>query len=841
MRTLKQLIGVSALALWTATAAAQERAAGTAPAAPAAAQTAPSPGATPAPQAGPPAPRMQFRDAQGNPLPPEIQRQLEERFRNNPPTPAGAAPPRNGDIVVTGGRPRGAVIGNVPAERSFDALSVRALGASDVSELLEAIAPQARSNRGRADVGPVTLLNGRRVSSFAEIARIPTEAIERMDVFPEELALRYGYRADQKVVNIVTFANFRSVVTQANALAPTDGGTTTGGLTADQLILKGDTRFGLGATYNRTSSLLESERDLLQPGGDQGRAGLRTLLPQAERLSINGVIGAPLTKEINASLNAQFDGADLTALLGAAASGRAIERRTRSRRGRIGSVFDGRVGQWLWSLTGGYDRTATDVLTDGTDPGGTRDRVRSINAVADADLIASGPLFKLPAGPVTASIGGGIGARDFRGSSLRDDAPGLTRLGRERAAARASVDLPITQGTGGIGTLSANISAEVEQLSDVGTLSTVGGGLTWSPASAINIVASLTQEEGAPTLEQLGAPIIVTPASRIFDFAKGASVDVPRVFGGNPALVADDRRVLRFGLKVAPIKRTDLTFSIDYVDTRIDDPIAAFPILTPALEAAFPGRVPRDAAGRLTAIDSRPINFAQSTLRQLRTGINFTRPLGDATAGLPPGANVQTRVFANAAEAEAHARRQNPNATIIFAAAEPGSAAARRGETLRSRFYVSLYHNWTLTDSLTLMRGRPALDRLDGFATDLRGGRRRHEIEFQVGAFKNGLGGRLGVNWQSATRIDGLGGTGDLAFDDFGRIDLTLFLNPADRLGGAKAPEWIKRTRVTLGVSNLLNARPQVRDAAGATPIAFQPALLDPLGRTVSLTVRKGF
>jgi phosphoribosylformylglycinamidine (FGAM) synthase PurS component len=32
-----------------------------------------------------------------------------------------------------------------------------------------------------------------------------------------------------------------------------------------------------------------------------------------------------------------------------------------------------------------------------------------------------------------------------------------------------------------------------------------------------------------------------------------------------------------------------------------------------------------------------------------------------------------------------------------------------------------------------------------------------------------------------------------------------------------------------------------VRDAAGATPISYQPAFLDPLGRTVRISLRKLF
>ena len=43
--------------------------------------------------------------------------------------------------------------------------------------------------------------HGRRVSSYAEIARLPTEAIERTEILPEEVALKYGYPADRKEVS----------------------------------------------------------------------------------------------------------------------------------------------------------------------------------------------------------------------------------------------------------------------------------------------------------------------------------------------------------------------------------------------------------------------------------------------------------------------------------------------------------------------------------------------------------------------------------------------------------------------------------------------------------------
>ena len=40
------------------------------------------------------------------------------------------------------------------------------------------------------------LVNGRRISGFRELRDIPTEANERVEILPEEVALKYGYSAE---------------------------------------------------------------------------------------------------------------------------------------------------------------------------------------------------------------------------------------------------------------------------------------------------------------------------------------------------------------------------------------------------------------------------------------------------------------------------------------------------------------------------------------------------------------------------------------------------------------------------------------------------------------------
>ncbi len=87
--------------------------------------------------------------------------------------------------------------------------------------------------------------------------------------------------------------------------------------------------------------------------------------------------------------------------------------------------------------------------------------------------------------------------------------------------------------------------------------------------------------------------------------------------------------------------------------------------------------------------------------------------------------------------------------------------------------------------------------------------------------------------------MQGAGSAGDLRFPSFATVNVNLFANLADRFGGKTAPAWLKGTRASLGVTNLFNTRPQVRDRLGATPLSYQSAYLDPLGRTISFTLRK--
>jgi len=119
------------------------------------------------------------------------------------------APSRTEDeIVVTVERPRGSVPGDVTPEATFSAQDVRSYGASNIFQILSAIAPQTGSASIRGGGMPIVLVNGRRISGFQEIRDLPPDVISRVEVFDEQLSLQYGYSPDQRVVNLVLEKTF---------------------------------------------------------------------------------------------------------------------------------------------------------------------------------------------------------------------------------------------------------------------------------------------------------------------------------------------------------------------------------------------------------------------------------------------------------------------------------------------------------------------------------------------------------------------------------------------------------------------------------------------------------
>ena len=826
-----------------------------------------------------------------------------------PATPVPAAAPAADafeldNVVTTGVRPRGSVNSDIPPDVTLSAEQIAAYGASNIAELLTYLEPLTRSSRGRADGMPVFLVNGRRISGFREIQGLPPEAIERMDILPEEVALEYGYAADQRVVNFVLKANFRSLTGEVAGRMPTQGGRTTTEIEGNALNISGPIRWSVDAEYERSSPLYESERDIQRDAGTtqfDDVDAFRTLLGQSERSTLRGTYKRDLNNTTQATVSASLEdrsslsfnglpGVILTVPVGSPFStslsptpvsrvlnALPLNRETDSLTGGIGVVVDGFLGDdWRWTLNGNYDRVETDTLSgrgfDTTGPFQTRlnandptanpygmlsandfvrlssDTANSVSEVLSTELVLNGDVFDLPAGGISSTFRIGADTRSLDSTSVRSGLTTERSQSRDRLNSQASFSIPIAsrrrEVLPAIGDLSANFNVGYEDLSDFGGLTTLGFGLNWSPIEPLSFQLSYTDEHGAPSISQLNDPTISTPNVPVFDFATNQTVLVTRIDGGNAGLNSDNRQVWKAGFNLKPWSETDFRVSSTWTRSLTEDAIAAFPTLTPDLEAALPGRFTRDVSGNLISFDARPLNFERFERQDIRSGFNYSRAFGAATpaaAPLPgaPGSARPPMSFGGP-----------PPGVVAAAGGGGGGGQFRMGgggggrggmggmQPGQGRFNLSIYHTYRIQDEIVIATGLPILDLLDGAATGSRGGSSRNEVQAQGGVFRNGMGAFVNANWREGTRVDG--GLGpDLNFSDQATVNLNVFIDLNSQASWVAKFPWLKGSRVNFGVQNLFDTRPEVTASAGATPLNYQPDYLDPQGRVVSLTFRK--
>ena len=812
-----------------------------------------------------------------------------------------------GDIVVTGVKSRGSVIGDIPPENVLSSRDIRATGATSITELLAAIAPQTGSARGRGGGGPVILLNGQRISGFQEIRDLPPEAIERVEILPEEVALKYGYAADQRVVNMVLRQRFRSTAVRADAGTATDGGDRNGLVDVSRLKIEKNGRTSITLHAEGNGALREREREIvLQPLPTQPATidprDYRTLVGSQRMVRGNVTLNRTVLGDASGTLTAEtthregqslfgvptgalaipstspFAGEGSSVLLGYPGLG-ALTRNTTNDTAHLGASLNGAKARWRYSATGTADITHSVTRSDRgpdlsaaqarinandstLDPLGSlgppvlfaRDRGVSTQKSAGIDGTLNGPLATLPAGRANITLKAGLDTVAFASTASRAGTVTDAKLNRDHATGSVNIDLPITRrgGVGGtIGSLTLNANAEVEHFSDFGTLTTLGAGANWTPAPRLNLITSYTREEGAPSINNLGDPILATAGTRVFDYVSGRTAIVTATTGGNPALIADRRNVLKVGGNWQPWEMTDLKFRIDYVTSRLTNPVQTFAGPSAALEAAFPSRFTRYAGGSLIAVDFRPVNYDSARNDTVRIGFDFTKPLKSKRPSQSTIDQLRQMAVARGVTLPGRGGPGGPGGPGGggdrggFGGGRSGGGGGGFGGPgggQRGRLTFSLTDTVTLVDRAVIRAGIAPLDFLHGDASTggNGGGRSRHQVEAQAGYFNNGYGVRLSANYRTATDVSG-GQNGDLHFGPLATFDLRVFANLGDNLANVVKHPWMRGTSIRLEATNILNDRQRVSDRFGFIPTGYQQDLLNPLGRTVSISIRKLF
>ncbi len=777
--------------------------------------------------------------------------------------------------------------------------------------------------------------------------------------------MKHGFSANQRVVNIVLRDYYGSELADLQGGASTAGGAASGQAEVGETRISGERRFNVDLKYTPRALLTGAARDVTPlttdpvldlAGNPVDVRRFRSLVSETQMVSANAVFTRPIFADISATVNGAFEATTSDSLRGlptisflaplpsgpievarlAPAFG-ALNQYADGWTGDLGVSFNRDVQNWRLALTGNYDhadsRSGNDVGLDATAlraaiiagavkiaPAGSvpsnlltiraRDTSRSKSDIGNLQFIASGPILTLPAGQVRTSFRMGATDNMFSSDSERAGFQQSTSFSRSTVNAQASIDVPLTSKKNKIlpllGDISVNTHVAIDQLSDFGTLTILGYGVHWVPITGLSILASHLRDQAAPTQQQLGAPLLLTPSVRFFDYATGQTVDVTQISGGNRALTADGRDRISIRVTYQPFADKQLIFRADYNQVHYNNPIVTFPSASAAVEAAFPDRFIRDAQGDLTEVDYRPVNFASQAATSMKWGFDYSRPIGPVSA--PPPRNqalAELRRATTGAAATLAGRRRGgppgagaeglpapipggpspgPDASAPPAApgAEPptdgprlggafgGGAgfAARglggpggggfaggagrggaggRGGSQDGRLRISVFQTIYFDDNFLVRPGGPVLDFLNGAALGGLGGQPRQEIQAQINIAERGFGGELNADWKSGTTVKGGipgtpgASTGDLDFSGIVKVNARLFADLNLRKTLIEREPWLKVSRITFSVSNIFDQRLSVHDATGATPLSFQPAFIDALGRTWRIEFRKLF
>ena len=524
------------------------------------------------------------------------------------------------DIVVDGKIPPGAVIGDIPPENQLTPADIASYGVGTVNDLLAQITEMTESDQGRdSSAAPVILVNGKRVSGVNEVGDLPTESVQRIDILPEEVAIKYGYTAEQKVVNIILRRRFYSRVANVLGGMSTDGAGENEGGDFTYTRIHNNDRVNIVGRVASQASVLESDRGVSSTGGTivdptgqiANDAHDRTLEPATETYSMNAVLAHQFSSKVTASFNARATYQTSDALNGLPSGTLSVPATSPYALSDVAGTTDRYLSfqalhqnidtatahggvtlnvdlprKWQLSVIGAYDhgdiRTSTqrgfDLATvqgdidngvAGVDPYGVlpvsalgaleRARATAITDTGSSSALIHGTLFKLPAGDVTTSLRLGGDFSTLASQTTGFDANQPNRLSRTDVDGQISFDIPLTSRSrhvlGAIGDLSVNVNGSVTQVSDYGALGAFGYGLHWTPRKWLSIIASVNQDRVAPTLAQLNDPTVTTSNVRVFDYVQGKTVTVTQVAGGNPDLKADDRHVFKLGFSIDAIDR----------------------------------------------------------------------------------------------------------------------------------------------------------------------------------------------------------------------------------------------------------------------------------------------
>jgi len=671
----------------------------------------------------------------------------------------------------------------LPPVVELDGRQIDAIGAWDISEVLNHL-DDIYGGQGE----PLILINGRLVPLPSVYGGFPPDAAVRVEVLPPEAAGLYGGRAGQTVYNLVLQPRYSNVDLGLGGVAPTQGGTEAVRLNGQRGAIAGMNSHQLRLAINHDTGLNYGDRNLDDLEAEREQAGL-SLRPRVSSLELGGMAMRTLGGwGVVGNLSLRASEAQSTF----AAQGTANDSRNDN---QGGSLSVGVSGQALgWQVNADMAGSLNLNRQSGWIESENRSRSLGLN------LNANRQLFTLPSGDVRAHLR--LGLQGSRSEAQRDGI--RTASDSQSTQLQARLNLPLIKaaetGWGRMGAVQADIALG-RQAADGHQGEDSSLSLAWQPQPKLRLNLGLSHSQSGAVEAMRSLPVTYGVPRTVYDFKRGEAVEILPLIGGNPDLTGPQQQGQTASFFAGPFGSWQWSANLNYNRNRSTNGLSSLGDLTEEVQALFPERFVRSPDGGLLEVDYRPFNIGKALSENLGVNLSLALPIEKV---LPP-----------------------------------------LSETI-STVQIRLGYNRQLKAVSQLVPGLAEQDQLVGDG----GGRSRQDarlsLETDIRSLRASLSGRWTEGYRSR-RLAGTDGPQDLVRDDLLLVSLRLGVRlQSGSVETAGVADTVPRrraggTELSVDIDNLFDARPEVRLGSGDRALGYGKDRLDPMGRTLSLNLRRRF
>lgn len=442
------------------------------------------------------------------------------------------------DIVVTGSLIRGT--NTVAPMIKLSSEQINASGYSNLGDVLRAVpqnfaggqnpgigigVPVANGEnfgsgssinlRGLGQDATLTLLNGHRVANGGQrqsidISAIPIDAIDRIEIVTDGASALYGSDAVAGVANVILKREYQGITTSARFGLATEGGDR-----QQQYNIVAGTNWHNGGViaayeFGRDTAILASQRSYTE----KTNPGL-TLYPFIKHHSAIINLHQNLLDDVQFRMDGGYNRrSDQRAYaLWAGLDAPSYTSRVKSSSFFIAPTIQwSPLPAWLISLSGMYGEDRTRLHQQLTESGTTSTTIQSCacNSAASIEIKADGPLFDLPGGAVKLALGGGYRRDKFK-QELAYYGDAVDNFSASQADRYGFVELNVplvgrSQNIPFIRSLTLSAAARYDSYPGIDEVVTPKFGIVYAPTDHFEIRGSWGKSFKAPTLYQRYSP-----------------------------------------------------------------------------------------------------------------------------------------------------------------------------------------------------------------------------------------------------------------------------------------------------------------------------------------------